>query len=296
MHAMALNENNRLAVFRTIAECLSLTWLLRLPYLTLVILVALVAWTGPTALGFYDPFLELAALGLPPGFGKFPFGTWLLMVLLSIVGILVFEIFWYRYLLLGPDRALRLGLSEFNGIFWRSLGYLLVLWIAMALALLPVVVFIGLVLAIEDQLGPLAAGSLTFLLVMAGLLLVLALLTRLSLVFPAVAVKEPLKLKGSWAATRGSTWRMVGALLVLYIPSFLLVYGANFGVFYAMGINMFLPQNTLAMYEHWVVTFVLSPLWYLPVALFFAVLAIAFRDLVGLDRGFSSDGEELSAP
>ena len=83
---------------------------------------------------------------------------------------------------------------------------------------------------------------------------------------------------------------------MLYIPSYLLSYGANFGVFYSMGINVLLPENSYAMYEHWIVTLVLSPLWYLPIALYFAVFAIAFRDLAGLDTRAALAGEEPSAP
>jgi hypothetical protein len=286
---MALDPHSNLAVFRTIGEAVALTRTHFKSYVVLVLLVTL-PWAAAAALGYFDALGAYAARAAesPGGYSLegYPIGTLLVLWAGSFFIVVVFGIFWYRYVLLGAEGALKFGLGQFTGMFWRSAGYGLVLLLVclMALGIATAVVSLigGLVVAL---LGAVVQQPALLVVVIVPLVLVayaapLAFMARLSLPFPAVALGEGLSFGESWARTRGSTWRLVGAFLTASLPVALVGHGLAFCLYYVLlDINIWNPVHAAAATEYWWLTLLLSPVMYLPIALCLAIVAIAYRDL-----------------
>ena len=286
---MALNQDDHFAAFASLTEACRLTWALRLPYLVLVVLVT-VPWAAAMALGAFDQFGTYAALGADVDptaqLAAMPWSEMSVMWVGSYVLMTVFGIFWYRYMLLGPGEALKFGFGAFNGMVWRSLGYGLAVLIPAILLLIVVIFLVSLIVGVAVGLLSAIMGEAAFFIAMPLMLVAyavpLAFLARLSFCFPAIALGESLSFRESWARTKGSAWRMAGAFALASLAPFLFVYALQFAAVYGLfGLNMLQPENTAAVLELWWIGFILSPLYYLPVALCFSLVAIAYRDLTG---------------
>lgn len=285
---MALNSNDRIAVFATMAEALGRTWQLKLPLAVLAYLMV-VPWAIAMALGFFDPLSDFMAISATQDYsaimGQYPYGTLLILWVAGGAISIVFAIFWYRYLLLGREGALKFGLGAFNGMFWRMFGYgvvvLLAAFVVLILCFVLAVAIATVLTMVFAQGSQTAAFGFGFIAGLAAYIVPVALVVRFSLVFAAIAVGESLSLGESWALTRGTTWRIFGALMLLFVPFGILVYAINFAVLYALGVNLFDPQSVAAVFDLWWVTLVLAPLMTLPMALAYAVVALAYRDLSG---------------
>lgn len=285
---MALDPHGNLAVFRTIGEAVTLTKTHGKPYVVLVLLVAL-PWAVATALGYFDALGAYAARAAEgtggTGLEGYPIGTLLGLWAGGFFIIVVFGIFWYRYVLLGAEGALKFGLGQFTGMFWRSTGYGLVLLVVCLVALAISTVVVSLVggvigAALSTVLQPTVLVVVIVPLVLVAYAAPLAVMARLSLPFPAMALGEGLSFGESWARTRGSTWRLVGSFVTASLPVALVGYALTFGLYYVLlGINILDPVHAAAATEYWWVTLLLSPVMYLPIALSLAIIAIAYRDL-----------------
>jgi hypothetical protein len=55
--------------------------------------------------------------------GQFPIGYTVPALVLGLTVLSGFGIFWYRFLLLGREGALKFGFAELNGMIWRFSGY-----------------------------------------------------------------------------------------------------------------------------------------------------------------------------
>ncbi len=284
---MALNPQNRLAVFRTVGEAFAITWALPAPYVVLVLLTVL-PWSVMSALGLFDPLGAYAvAMGSgQDGYGPadYPIGALLLSWISGFLMMVVFGIFWYRYVLLGREGALRFGVAQFNGMFWRTAGYGLAVLLIVLVVLVGMSIGLGLLAGLISVLFSTTAGMLVTIVIVVLVLVIyavpLALVARLSLPFPAFALGQRLSLRQSWSLTKGSAWRMVGAFLTAGLPVSLIAYALYFGLLYGLlGVNILLPEHAAAALDYWWFTLLLSPAMYLPVALCLAVVAFAYRDL-----------------
>jgi hypothetical protein len=298
---MALNHNHRLAVFATIAESLRLTWALRVPYLVMVMLAALPG-TIAVALGLLDPMKALMAIDETSGYGPladFPFGTLALFWLGGILIVVVYAIFWYRYILLGPAGALKFGVAAFNGMLWRSLGGGLVVAATCLVVVLVTVTATALLGGTAMTMLGLEQGVATvilmILMIVVGYGPPLALALRMSLIFPAIALGEKFTLAESWSATRGSTGRMLGAILAVVAPTMALLMALNFGIFFALGFDILEPEGAWAAIDYWWISLALAPLGYLPMTLFCTIVAIGFRDLSGSGTAPQLSGQQSLA-
>ncbi len=289
---MALDSNNRLAVVRTVSDAIRTTWALRVPYLVIVFSLA-APWAVLAALGFFD---SLSAYGRPESdhaFAALPFGTILASWAYGFLILVVFGVLWYRYVLLDRQVALKLSLGAFNAVFWRSCGYglaaiaiALVGWLVAALLAGLLNVLVISVFTIEN---PWLGVIVTMCLLLVLYLVPMAVLARISLTFPAIAVEQRLGFRQSWSRTRGAAWRMVGALLGIGLPSTLIVYATYFGFLYGLfDINLLDPTQTTALFDYWWLSLALSPCFHLPLALTLTVVALAFRDLAGLAAAATS--------
>ena len=295
--AMAMTDSDRFAVFATAKEALGLTWSNLLPYLVLVFIMML-PWAAANALGAFDALSDYAArmgqlqgtAGLE-GYGLegYPFGALMLLSVGSFFMMVVFGIFWMRYTLLGRDGALKFSAGQFNGMFWRTTGYglaaVVIGLLAFAASLVAVMVTGGLIGGLLSvALGP-AAMLVMVPFGIVAYALPLAVMVRLSLPFPAIALGQRLSFKGSWSMAKGATWRVVGAMVAVGLPFLGIGYGLQLGLFYGLvGVKLWEPAASAAVLDNWWLTFIIGPVTFLPVALALAIVAIAYRDLSGSRR------------
>ena len=130
--------------------------------------------------------------------------------------------------------------------------------------------------------------SVTFL----AYLVIMYLLTRLSLVFPAVSVDEKLGLGGSWRLTRGANgFKLYAVFIVLTIVCLIAVMVAMFIVSAVFSFFLFLPGalpsgagelDILAVVLSSIPTLIVAlALEYLVLAIFLAALAKAYAQVSG---------------
>jgi hypothetical protein len=146
--------------------------------------------------------VELIALLLPHGF----FGT-VLAAIVHIAGFLVFGtvfvVRWHRYVLLGESVSGDLippGWGPFFIVGLKIAGLFLAGWIALVvLALMP-------------------PHGITFPLSISGSIALALVVLRLSLVFPAAAIQQPVPLRTAWDWVEGNYWRLFACAVCCYLP------------------------------------------------------------------------------
>lgn len=284
---MALDDDRRLVAFASVAEAYALFRDRLMPYLVMSLLMTL-PWALALAAGVFDPMADFAVQSATgnPDFSLYPLGTIVWSAVLAIPAMLLFGVFWHRYLLLGQEGALRFGPAALASMVLRSAGYLAVfflLWLPLfALCFLAALLaaMVGGILA-AAFFGEQASIYAGFLIGPAAHVPPVIILARFSLVFPAIAVGERMTLAQSWAATKGSTLSFGGAILAAAAPMMVLAWGLYFGVFALLGIDVMDPLATAAIYDRWPVHLALGPVWMLSTAMALAVVAIAYRDLGG---------------
>jgi hypothetical protein len=147
----------------------------------------------------------------------------LVATLLVLFCYCAFVVGWYRHVLQAGENV-RTG-RGYWAAFWRVLGYYLLAFVALVIAFIPASIVAGIGMVAARMVGPRSNWlGLTW---TGGAILIAAfccflLITRFSLVFPAAAYGNRLGLRASWRRMRGNTWRLVGALLLISIVSFLI--------------------------------------------------------------------------
>jgi hypothetical protein len=131
----------------------------------------------------------------------------ILAALAQAVGYLVFGtvfvVRWHRFVLLGERTAGALFTPE-----WRAF-----LWVTVKLALL---LFVGwLVLLAIAMLPP---RSVTVLLSFVGAIALFVAAVRVSLVFPAAAIDQPLSFRVAWDLLAENYWRLLACVVLCYLP------------------------------------------------------------------------------
>lgn len=157
------------------------------------------------------PFVLSIACSVPLAFLDNMPVTGLLFWLFAVsVPCTLFGVAWYRLLLLGADAAPPALVPAWRARHWRFLSWmlLLLLFLASQVAMLLVV---SLVAAGIPKVAVLLGELLV-------LTLVLVVILRLSLVFPAAAVDQTYPLSQAWRHTRGQSLRLLGAALLGLLP------------------------------------------------------------------------------
>lgn len=285
---MALDHRNRLAVFRTVQESFAVTWALKIPYLVIVLLVA-TPWAVAADFGLLDSVVEYASRGAAAdagnALGAFPLSTLLVIWAGSFIMMVIFGIFWQRYVLLGREGESNLGLALLSAVLMSGSG----IGLTIAVGLVALVLALVLVVVVGSLLGSLltdAAGPIVFLvappLTIVAYAVPLTLLAQLSLVFPIIAVGERTQFDVSWRRAMSAGWRLFAALLLAGIPAALFAFAMQTLVFHAaFGADVMDPRFAGAATYSWWISFALSPLICLPIALCYSIVAIAFRNLAG---------------
>lgn len=299
---MALNRKGRIAVFATLGQAIALTWALRLPFIVLAYL-ALLPWLVAPLFGLYQPFQDMAAQPVPSdpaqAFERVPVLPLVVMGAMILAITILFNVFWFRYLLLGRQGALKLTLAAFNHAFWRTLVRIVAVGLATAtLFFVLAVLFVSLgsfVGQVHELLGEVLAVAAMLL----AYLLPFAYMVRLSLVFPACAVDERLSFSASWSVTRGSTWRLIGALLLFDVPFLIVGQFLNsllLFVFLADSIDFADPSTIFAGPGFWIVAAIMAPILWLPYAVSYAIVAVAYRDLARQGNAGQGEGSDRPLP
>jgi hypothetical protein len=139
-------------------------------------------------------------------------------LLIDTAGWAVFIVRWHRFILLGETTAEALFPPGWGAYVWTGLK----LWLLLAIGLLiGVVLFVLMgVVAPLSRSGMLAIGGVGV------LALALALVwARVSLAFPAAAIKRPISLVGeAWDLPTGNYWRLVACLIACCVPFAIFIY------------------------------------------------------------------------
>ena len=200
------------ASWGTVPRNLGLMFRLYWPWMA-IMAIALLAWgTGVVVnSGFANPS--------PVLIGGAAWVPVLVMVLAGIVAVPAVFVGWHRGIQNGerPSQPIRI-----DGPVWAYIGYSILIGIALVLSLGLVLLMVTVVAGITTGLGdgPMSIERLVALRPFLPLVIIpyYLLLSRFSLVLPAVAVGRPMSLSQSFRMTRGNTWRLtVGAGLV-YLP------------------------------------------------------------------------------
>lgn len=179
-------------------------------------------WLLVAGLGTYFSIVATAqsfgSLGGPPPAGAMvgaqlvQFGVQLLVAFAGVV----LAVAWHRRVLLGETTGLALP----TGFTWRYIGVALLMGLLVVLPLIAVMGIVGVVFAASGTSG---AGAVAVTAGLGAVLGVIAMVVglRCSLVLPARAIGDSaLRLRDSWALTKGNTWRLIGGtLLSAIIPA-----------------------------------------------------------------------------
>lgn len=283
---MALNQNGRVMVFRTVREALQLIWTLRTPYLVLT-LALMMALQLVAVLGLFEPLNTFAARAqTDPGsvtLAEFPVMATAMSLAVGFAVLSAFGVLWYRYLLLGRATALKINLRQFGATIWRFSGYGFAIWIlgtaAVSIGTLVACLLGALVpnlLGLEGRAFSFQAGFLT-----ATYYILFSLLAQVSLIFPALAVGEYTTFGEMWRLGRKDASAMMWAILVACVPFALISFGIHSALSLGLGVDLLSDDSGLAGGPNWWIHVLLSPVSNFSLAAMLGVIALSYRDLAG---------------
>ena len=239
---------------------------------TIAIPVALILAIGEGAALLEDPFPKIGWLFYPA----------------QLLPFVLFSLFWQRELLLGAEsgglrRAVtpqRLGLT----FFYAALASLVLVapWIFFLASVMGAAP-LGLPGWFEiSGVGRMRSGFGV------GYIMLVGVVARCSLVFPACAVDAPFGLKESWNATEGHSFRLLGAIILASLPVVIVavLMGAVL-VGAARGIGG-LPPEALAGPKFWIgvygVALVANILQLIAMAIIASIFTVTYRRLCYSDQ------------
>lgn len=287
---MTQEAQSELPVFETIKEALKLTWALRLPFVILSLLCSIPSMAA-TALGMFqgmEAFITRAqGEDATAALSQFPIGETLFALALGFAVLSAFGIFWYRYLLLGPQGALKFGIARFAALTLRFSAYgLLVMGVWMIAFMIATLLGCTLGYAVSYVLGQ-SGTALTYVIQIGVVFLAyvwpFSFAARTALIFPAMAVGSPITLSEAWAASKDSAGGLMWAILIAGVLLVALNMGVRAALSPLVGIDLLADAGALSGATWWI-DIVLAPVANLSLAVVLAVIAIAYRHLCGSRR------------
>lgn len=132
---------------------------------------------------------------------------------------------WYRMIVLGPEEAARQPIFIFGRREWRLLVWqIVVLFAGLAIFVVGAALLVGVYYAS----GQGVVGAVLCLgLGLAGLLLALAVINRISFVFALAATDQPVSLRASWEMTRGLTWPLLWTIGIIALGQSIVLFIAD---------------------------------------------------------------------
>ena len=146
---------------------------------------------------------------------------------------IVFAVRWHRFFLLNERESVFTHVLGMRN--WRFLGYTVLLSFAPVVPMLVIgLIGFGVFVSVADFQEAGAVGlALILLFGLSGFaaFILMFVVLRFSLVLPGTAVDRPLGLGEAWGNMRGNTWRFMGAIILVAVPSviLMLILLANFG-------------------------------------------------------------------
>ncbi|MGJ3258068.1 MAG: hypothetical protein ACFE0S_00560 [Rhodospirillales bacterium] len=125
------------------------------------------------------------------------------------------------------------------------------------------------------------AGLMILVMTVLGVLFlsfVVALILRVSLVFPSAAIGEPIWFGESWRKSKGNTWRLFWAVCLGFIPSFIVpivLSGVLFGVWVFNVDDMVMP----GVWAQIAMSLINIPFWLIGLCVGVSVWSWAYRYL-----------------
>ncbi len=214
-----LNDSPKLPVFRTtlnawasVIRNLGLMARLYWPWMAIVA-ITLLAWGVGIVVnsGFAEPSPVLVG-----GAGWVPLIALLIAVVIATPAIFVG---WHRGIQTGerPSQPIRI-----DGAVWAYIGYSVLIGLALVLTVVLFGTVVTAVVGISTGLGdgPMSLERFAALAPFLPLAIVpyYLLLSRFSLVLPAIAVGQTMSLTDSFRRTRGNTWRLTFGAGLVYLP------------------------------------------------------------------------------
>jgi hypothetical protein len=129
-----------------------------------------------------------------------------------LYGVLTIKV--HRFVLIGE------GVEPLLPLNGKPLGRYLLVWLSVAASM--VVVGVALFLVVR------AAHAFAVLIYVPVIVVFVFVLTRLSLVYPAIALGSRVKLRAAWNDSRGHVWSIFGVGIVSYLP--LVIVSVIFGI------------------------------------------------------------------
>lgn len=186
----------------------------------LLIILAIVALG---AIGLAIGLRDISELGSPNFFTASAIALAILLIfLLLIMAYGSIGVAWFRRVLLEERIPGFFNLAA-DGPVWAFIGYYFLIWIILSVLM---GVGFGAIGLIASTAGETAGVWAAFLLGIPGIIFIIFLGLRWSMVFPAAAVGlRGFGLSGSWGATKGNVWRLIGGMLLVVVPLPLLIGG-----------------------------------------------------------------------
>lgn len=134
----------------------------------------------------------------------------ILAALVNIVVYVMFSIAWHRRYLIGAESTTIGAALRWSSRHW----WFLFRFVLIFLILIGVAIPVGFVVfTIGSSIPALAAPALLVMMVLVGLLY-----SRMLLVFPAIAIDQPMSFRQSFMLTNGNSFRMLGISILPAIP------------------------------------------------------------------------------
>ena len=206
----------RLPIFVTILEAYAFVWRERRDFMALAFPAILVLATLNALFSFALP-MPASDAGEVQGDARLGF-ILIILIAIGLVFYVMFSVPWHRrYLVPGEVMTVR------DALRWRHrqtrfFAYAIMLaaiFIVVTMLAAPVVL---LILALIGLTGGGEAGGATVALGLIVLWLAWAICVRLTLLFPAVAIDDPLSIIACWFLTRGNGWRIFVITLFTVLP------------------------------------------------------------------------------
>ncbi len=221
--------------------------------------------------------------------------NWALTMLVAIMGFVPYTIFgvsWHRLTLLGPSAGAPSVMPAWKRRHSRFLGYALAVTL-IGYGLVLVIVLHGVLLGMT--LGESAESILVLAVTLGGSIVFVYMISRLSFVFPAVAVDEAYRLAHAWTHTRGQGFRLIGLMILTALPMIVAywVLGGILGLAFLGDLTMptgtegvppeavmqdFVAENAIPFI---VFQLIMVAINYLLTALIVSAISIAFRTCTG---------------
>lgn len=266
---MALTENKKIEIWATIRDAATMLWAARKQHVALAV-IAYVPY----------PLISFLSQGGSDTMKAVTAAFWGLLWLVPL------HILWQRLFLVGPELFLKVTALQLFKMWLRLLGYYLGLFVA--------IVGTGLVFATaafalhwvwRHALGladPRIANAASAIEALAFVSLCLIVVMRLTPTFVGIPVDERIALRQSWLLMEGNAARLLLAILLVMVPAILVTVIAA-GIL-GLAIQQFTGAAAvtggLSPVAEAAVALLLSPLLTAGSALWMAILALVYRDLV----------------